>query len=274
LVLFTAGWTMLALLAVRLCVESASGMRRAYWILGGAVVLLLASLGGRTNIFMPAIVILVLVHYLGRRIDLKRMLFYGVCLFVAMSLYGYVRDVSYSGSESMEWVELLGLPPEAAPALYAYLYIKYPVATYRDLTEIIPSQVPYQWGSVTLSPFRTFLPGDQQMADSFYKATLQSDFPGGGQPAGFIASFYCDFGFAGIVLGMFFLGILAAFSYRAMKDAKSVLPIMIYAWLMQSFLFGLFTGPFPYITTLWIPFFWFVLDRIMSNQGLMRTKQV
>lgn len=265
LVFLTAGWTILALLTVRLCLATDRRLRRIYWLLAGLVTLLLASLGGRTNIFMPAIVVLVLVHYLGRRLDLKRLLVYGLCLFLAMSLYGYVRDVSYSGTESMESLQQIGLSPQLAPPLYAYLYIRYPVATYRDLTEIIPSQIPYQWGSVTLAPFRTFLPGDQQMADSFYKTILQSNFPGGGQPAGIIASFYCDFGLAGILLGMFLLGTLVAVAYRSMRRSNSVLSIMIYAWIMQSLLFGLFTGPFPYITTLWVPFFWWVLDWVMRH---------
>jgi hypothetical protein len=51
-----------------------------------------------------------------------------------------------------------------------------------------------------------------------------------------------------------------------MLNRPTVFRVLIYAWLMQTVLFSLFGALIPYITTLWIPFFWWLLDATLLRK--------
>jgi oligosaccharide repeat unit polymerase len=104
------------------------------------------------------------------------------------------------------------------------------------------------------------------MSDIFFKQILGSDFVGGGQPATLLGPLYGDFGLAGIVLGMFLVGVLVSTAHRWMLKGPTVFRVLIYSWLMQTVLFSLFGALIPYITTLWIPLFWWFLDAVLLRK--------
>jgi oligosaccharide repeat unit polymerase len=103
------------------------------------------------------------------------------------------------------------------------------------------------------------------MSDIFFRNVLGNDFVGVGEPATLLGPFYGDFGAPGVFIGMFAFGLLLALLYRRMQSAPDPFRILIYAWVLQSGLFGLFATIFPYITTLLLPLLWYGLHRFLRT---------
>jgi oligosaccharide repeat unit polymerase len=259
-VLFTAAWTVLLFTAAQLWTGSASkARRRLAWLGLIPLAILLLSLGSRGYFFVPLLTAVIARHYLRKRFHIATLIPFALVVFMALSLYGYTRDQTLStvGSSlsSNKATELA-----IFPLIYAYLYVSQPIETLHEVMRVIPRTIPYQNGLLTFDALRTLLPGHHEMSDMFFKQILGSDFVGGGQPATLLGPLYADFGPAGILIGMFVTGIIVAKAYSWMQAQPRVLRVLIYAWVMQTLLFALFGALIPYVTTLWIPLFWWILD--------------
>jgi oligosaccharide repeat unit polymerase len=259
-VLFTASWTILVFVAAHLWTRSQRpAIRTLAWLGLGVAAVILLSLGSRGYLFVPVLTAVVARHYLRKRFHVVKLAFLGLAIFMALSFYGYSRDATLSqGSFSLRGGSATQLA--VFPAIYAYLYVRQPVETLQEVIRVIPLTIPYQNGFLTFGALRTLLPGHHEMSDMFFKQILGSDFVGGGQPATLLGPLYADFGPLGIVLGMFVVGVVVAVTHSWMLANPTVLRVLIYSWLMQTVLFSLFGALIPYITTLWIPLFWWVLD--------------
>ena len=226
------------------------------------IFVMLASLGGRSY-FVPLLVTLVIVyHSIRRRLRFKMVVFIGIVVFAFISAYGHFRDSS-EGNGFGDLLATAGIPSAIQPFTYSYLYVRYTVATFRDVTDLIPTRLPYQHGAMTLKPFSTLLPGHHEMADMVYKDLLGNDFLGAGQPATLLAPFYTDFGILGIIAGMFAFGVLLATLHRRMLRDPTPIAVMLFAWTSMAGLFGLFASLFPYIDTLALPLFWVSAHALM-----------
>lgn len=219
---------------------------------------LLVSLGSRSAFFVPALVSLVIVHYLRGPLRVRRLAAVVLILFAFLSAYGYYRD--QTAGDNSRWLENAGVPLSVQPLVYCYLYMRYTTATFRDVTDVIPRQMPYRYGAITAMPFQTILPGHHQMSDWFFKNLLGNDFIGEGQPAGILGPFYADFGVLGVCAGMFLWGVLLTRLYRWMLTRRTLLAVIIFAWATESGLLGLFGGLFPYLDTLLLPLCWVALN--------------
>ena len=257
-VFFTSTWTVLVFVAVKLWSHKGSSATRILSrVLLLLISLILLSLGSRGYLFVPLLTAMVVRHFVYKRFRPFTLVLLGLLIFVSLSVYGYLRDSTATQVVSVHKGDLSELA--VFPLIYAYLYIWQPIDTLQQVTEVIPRTIPYQHGFLTFGALRTLLPGHHDMSDMFFKQILGSDFEGGGQPATVLGPLYADFGFAGVVLGMFFVGLLVARTYRWMRREPTVFRTVIYAWVMQTLLFSLFGAIFPYITTIWIPFFWWLL---------------
>jgi oligosaccharide repeat unit polymerase len=257
-----SAWTLMTFLAAGSWTGRMSGW--AAGIAVGLTSLLLLSLGGRTNFFVGLLTVLVCRNYLKRSVRFGTILLLVMVSFAAMSAYGFFRDVGAQGSESSWSLDELGVPGPIQPFIYSLTYVRGSVATFRDVSMIIPSEVPYQYGRLTLLPLATLLPGHHPLADAFFKDLLGHNFVGDGQPATPLGPLYCDFGAPGIFGGLFLFGVLAGKAYRALRERPEAGTVLVYAWIMQSGLFGLFSGLFPNITTLFVPLLWITLDWFLS----------
>jgi oligosaccharide repeat unit polymerase len=268
--LFSSAWTIILFLLAYVWVHPHSrSMGFLCW--AGVVVssVFLLSLGGRTQFFVPLITALVLRHYIKSRFRLRKLVVVLMIIFCFISAFGYLRDTALSGGNAAD--QLLNIPAPLLPFVYAYLYIRYPVATFREVTTAIPKTAKFQYGALSLGPLDTLLPGRHQQSDMFFKQMLGSEFTGAGQPATLLGPLYADGGAIGIVIGMFLFGLITATTYRWMLSEPTVFRVLIYAWVVQTGIFSYFSNLFPYITTLWMPLMWLVSDRIMRvqrHQGL------
>jgi oligosaccharide repeat unit polymerase len=261
-VFLCSAWTIMSFLPA----GYAAGRWRGKVAIAGVAVtsVLLLSLGGRANFFLGFLSLLIAWNYLKRAIRVRALAFAVLTLFLAMSAYGFVRDQAYSSTDSLGYLDALGIPGPVQPMLYAFTYVRGGVATFRDVTVIIPSEIPYQHGRLTFLPLATLLPGHHEMADMFFKNILGHDFVGLGQPATPLGPLYGDFGPPGIFAGMLSFGLLTGWLYRRMREQPTVGRVLVYAWVMQTGLLGLFASLFPYITTLFVPLLWVGVDRFFS----------
>lgn len=254
-VLFTAAWSLIPMLMMYVWLKRPKRVVKlacyAIVSLTGALLLLL---GGRAQLFIPLLATLVVRHYCRRRLRAIRLFAVGVVIFCGLSLFGYIRDSAMNGGASLG--SNLGIPSSITPFAYAYLYIRYPVATLRDVITTIPSRIPYQWGALTFGPLGTLLPGHHEQSDMYFKDMLGNDFIGAGQPATLLGPLYADAGLFGILLGMFLFALLITRTYAWTQASPSVFRVLLYAWLVQTLLLSLFSNLFPYLTTIWLPAFW------------------
>jgi len=258
-ILFSSAWTLIPFLVAYLWLhELTKAGRFSLWASVCFIAVLLLSLGGRSQLFVPFAVALVMRHYMRRRFRLIRLGFLVLAAFCAVSVFGYVRDTALTGgNEAAEW---LNVPSAVMPFVYAYLYIRFPVATFRDITVAIPRTTGFQYGALTFGPLDSLLPGHHHQSDMYFKELLGNDFIGAGQPATLLGPLYADGGAVGIGIGLFVFGIILAAAFRWMQADMSAYRVLVYAWIVQTGLFSFFSNLFPYITTLWLPVMWFLLD--------------
>ena len=267
-----SAWLLLILIPVYLWSRRASRKEKIVSVLLVTIVtLLLLSTAGRTNVLVPFLTILVGLHYLRIHLSLKRMLLVGILALAVLGLYGYSRDFIFDDSDPGYWLNEAGVPGWIVPPLYGVLYVRYSVATFRDIVAAIPLHVPYQAGALTFEPLaHLFLRTTTETSDLFFKGMLGNDFVGGGQPATLLGPLYGDFGATGVFVGMLLFGVAAGWTYARLLRLARPIDVILYAWVLQTGLFGLFAGPFPSNVTLIVPVFCILFDRIAFSSGVGR----
>ncbi|MBS1730635.1 MAG: oligosaccharide repeat unit polymerase [Bacteroidetes bacterium] len=120
----------------------------------------------------------------------------------------------------------------------------------------IPDKLPYQFGESLVywltSPIpRTWWPDKPAISYGLIigeKIYGKRDFddPGGGIPPGYVAEMYLNFGYAGIVLGMFLMGLLFKLFYDAYKKnrATSIYAMLIFVIVFVPLALKLIGGDF------------------------------
>ena len=261
-VFISCSFTLLVVLSAYLWSTETS--KRARFLAGGLLFFTVLALpflqGGRGDLMVSLLTLLLMHHYMKKQSTLFSLLGLGATGIVGLSLIGYLRDYSLTSGDSMGWLEMIGLPNWMLPALYALLYVRFTVSTFRDVTATIPHSVAFQHGAVSLSALTTILPGHHDMSDMFFKTMLGNEFVGGGQPATLLGPLYADFGAFGIVAGMVLFGFIISKAYNTMLSRRTPFSAILYAWVLQTGLLGLFGSLFTYITTLSLPLMWFAFD--------------
>jgi hypothetical protein len=264
---FASAYSVIFLLLGKMWTATSPSRKQRWSTVGAllAIFLVFLSMAGRAILVPPLLTGVMLYHYVKKSLRLGSMIALIALLFALLSVFGYLRDLTL-GDSTMTSMEEAGLPRGVQPFVYCYLYVRYSVATLRDVSTVIPSQTPYQWGAVSWLPFQSVLPGHHEMADIFFKKLLGNEFIGAGQPATILGSLYADLGPLGIFLGMFW-GWLLSRLYRWMLRERSFFSAMIFAWSMQAALFGIFGGVFAYLDTLMIPLCWVALNSLVRESG-------
>jgi len=159
---------------------------------------MLLSMGSRGYVFIPALIVVIIRHYMVRRWRFVSLSAIAVLLFALIGIAGYLRDYS-----QVTALADMGFPSWVQPFAPGYLYIRAPIATFRDISALIGAQGNFQYGALFLSPFAVLAPGHHLSSDLFFKKLLGHNFLGLGEPASLLGIFYADFGIVGIFAGMF-----------------------------------------------------------------------
>lgn len=264
-VFFSSTWTIFVFLAIRVRQRGgASAKRLVDLICLGTISFMLLSLGSRGYLFVPFLTAVVACYYVGPRIKVRTVALIAVLTFLGVSLYGYTRDTLFNqGYLAVDRAE--SLDQWLSPFVYAFVYVRQPVQTFRNVTEVIPREIPFQHGMLTFGAIATLFPGHHEMSDMFFKRILGDEFVGFGEPATLLGPFYGDFGVPGIAIGMMLFGWGFSRLYWWMRSRPTPFRLAVYGWAAQTALFSLFGALIPYITTLWIPFLWSLMNMAVKR---------
>lgn len=125
----------------------------------------------------------------------------------------------------------------------------------------VPDKLPYQFGESLVywlvSPIpRTWWPGKPAISygliigEKIYGKRDETD-AGGGIPPGFVAELYLNFGYAGIVLGMFLMGMIFKLLYNAYLQSrnKSTYAMLVFVIVFIPLTLKLIGGDFSGVMT-------------------------
>ena len=240
------------LLACKLWSEEGDKKSRwGIWLAIAVASLLLLTLGSRGNLLTPISAIFIARHYLRQKTPLLPALSIAAAVFVVASLVGWARDMAIYSSYKGEDLQF-----NIASLIFLYQYITTTVTTLSQIMAEIPRHVPFQHGVLSFGALASVLPGHHESSDMFFRRILGSEFVGAGQPATLLGPMYGDFGYAGVVVQMFGLGVFYVWIYRWMLEGATVYRAFMYAWISQVILYSLFGSLLTYIGALLIPIAW------------------
>ena len=107
-VLFSSAWTIILFLLIFLWGhEHTRTISWACWSGVFCAVLLLLSLGGRGQLFVPIVTAIVVRHYIKAPIKVRKLVAIFVIVFCSIGALGYIRDTALNGvNEADEWLNL------------------------------------------------------------------------------------------------------------------------------------------------------------------------
>jgi oligosaccharide repeat unit polymerase len=114
-----------------------------------------------------------------------------------------------------------------------------------------PSQIDFFHGRGMLLSFLALAPGSQPVLGPLLKEQLGLDYAGGGFSPSILGGFYLEFGWAGLVAGMFLWGLLLAFLYRRLRQRPAEYPVLFYSFVLVYSLIAIRTGLLKDIFAVW-----------------------
>lgn len=204
-------------------------------VLGGTLIYM--SQGARSFAVQVAIVLIVLFHYLYRRIRLKHVVLAVLVVFLFAGLFGAQRIRRSHSAPLFERALAVSRFPqgefwEAVAFGYATATMSFEV--FHELTRDFEFYKKPPHGFL-LYAFHRFIPraNIQEFAAGLF--TAQAITPT------FLGEFYGDFGYLGVLIGPLILGFAYGWAYDRMKRTRSVYPVYVEALLVQMLIF------FPYV---------------------------
>ncbi len=197
--------------------------------------------GTRTSLIRQLFPCIILYHYLVRRISIKTFGIIVLLSLIFIGSMGLVRVYSEFGSQST-----MTLKRENYKPVFYWLYFvlrdfKHGPTGLARVLEMIPSKFGYQHGKLHILPLLMPLPGSQPQPGVIFKNMAGLEFTGVGMAATMLAVQYADFGLPGIILGMFFIGILFEYTYLLARRKKHPFYYLLYGSLFITLILGIRT---------------------------------
>jgi hypothetical protein len=230
----------------------------ALWGLTILNAFILISQGNRGLILPPLLTILILRHFLIKPWRVLQIVPTSIVVAILMGISGYYRSLRHFGDSFITTQIQLGLPSFIQPFAGFYFSVRTPLTTFRDVMVMIPKIVPYQYGRLTFGCVLQLLPGRHPSSDYFFKDILGHDFAGFGEPASLLGTFYGDFGLPAILVGMIGVGAMASLLYGTMLKEQRLHWLIVYAYILQKLLSGIYGSLFEYIVEILLPLVWFL----------------
>jgi hypothetical protein len=240
------------------------------WLLSLVDAFILISGGNRGTIIPPLLTILILRHFLIRPWRLSRVAPVAVCALILTGMSGYYRSLQYFGESFISTQVDLGVPPALQPFVSIYFSIRAPLTTFRDVRTMIPKIVPYQLGGLTFGSVMQLLPGRHPSSDYFFKDVLGHEFTGFGEPASMLGTFYADFGMAGVLICMAGIGVMASWLYGSMLKEVRLHWLLVYAYILQKLISGIYGSLFEYVVEILLPVSWFFTLKYFAQPPVAR----
>jgi oligosaccharide repeat unit polymerase len=191
--------------------------------------------GSKSLIFEVAVGILILHHYLHRRISGRLLILCGIPALIVVSLafyfkaYGFqLNDIKSQYSDQPAWEAVVDPLLDRSYQFDAASMILAKTKSVNDyrlggtFEELLWFYVPRQWWPTKPVSFSYTFPGEF--------------FPGVTEVASYtpsaVGELYLDFGVPGVLVGFYFLGVLLRASYEGLARNRSQLSIAVYAMVL------------------------------------------
>jgi oligosaccharide repeat unit polymerase len=215
----------------------------------------LFSLMERRALVVPLFVGVVCYHYLRKRLSLGKIVLAAILFFIAVSLMGLFRA---TGPISFD-KESIGIRFSHEINLYASVFLM--------TTEVIPQQERFLGWNGFIQPFRVILPGTQRSIGDILKYDIiRINFRGGGFMPSILGGFYMNFGYWGIIVGMFLVGTILNSFYLFMLKRRNEFSILLYAYVSIYFLSAIPGMVLAEIWPLFVLFLFFITNAYCRNR--------
>ena len=266
--LLDCGWVAICISVLR---KQPKPNKVTIWIVAAAAVSLLTVrlvyTGGKQYLLEPLVQAMIVYHYLRRRLRLRHALFIGVpCAFLAFGALNVYRFViiSQSGGAPTSFHDLLGRVSYAwdyftsdsadnmqQSAAEALMHRQFGVDALALVMKYTPDRRPFGWGRSYLTiPEQTFVPRQLWKDKPIYIPTddFERDYlgvpPGGFTSMHVISDLFQNFGFFGVVAGMFLIGVVLRLLYLScVTGPRNGLRILVYAVLAPGLVHSLEAEP-------------------------------
>jgi len=212
------------------------------------VILLLITLlfslltGTRTSLFRQCIPAIVLYHYVVKKIPMRTILALVLIGLVFIGSVSFVRLYSEWGTKILVEIQKKNIKPAFFWLYFASRDFGYGPEGLARVLKIIPAKYPYQYGRMHILPFLFPLPGKQSAPGVVLKEMAGLEFKGVGMAATMLGAQYADFGFLGIILGMFSVGFLFEYVYLVANRKKHPFYYLIYGTIFVTLAMGIRTN--------------------------------
>lgn len=159
-------------------------------------IILLLLFGFRARI-LELLLLAIIIRNDYKKIELKKLLSYGLVLVILASGLQAIRSVLSSNNANI-FDSLLNT------TIVGSINLKH-------IFKFFPAKVSYQYGYTYLINFMQLLPSYSLDMTMWLKQTMKMTFAGGGVTPTIIGEFYINFGYIGIFIGMTFMGIFCRF---------------------------------------------------------------
>lgn len=185
-------------------------------------IIFLLFIGFRSRI-MELLLVAIIIKNDNKKFKIKRLFIYGIILLILVSVLQIIRTyVSYKKVE-------LGIDSIAITMSVNSINLKY-------IFDFFPRVVPFQHGYTYLLSFSMLLPNSHMDSTLWLKQALNMSFSGGGVTPSILGEFFINFGYLGIFIGMFILGIVCKVTdnYVLKSKANKIIYYIIIFYLARS----------------------------------------
>lgn len=220
---------------------------------------------GQVIVFLLTVVFI--YHYWVRRVGIRQIVL--LSSLVALITFGYRIAQEFVGYGSVV-LTTLGNTGSVLGALWHHLVGDILIGPQQlgVIVDAVPGSLPYQMGKTILGVGVSLIPKSLYPEKPMVSAcgiVAQSLFPrlfaaGTTIPPGLIGEFYLNFGWVGVVTGMFVTGVVIGASYSLLRRSKKPLRVFLHALVMSALLYQ-FRGEFLTLNRYLVFYvlFWFAL---------------
>jgi oligosaccharide repeat unit polymerase len=232
--------------------------RRKLFSLTGIVVLLIGILSiifpvltsSRAGVLFHIINAILIWHYLKRPISFRILM---STVSIAVAIFILLTALRIMGHRN----RVLGIDDFFEPEKMIESVIGnrnlFCVAKTAHILEAVPDKLEYQYGKTFLTwvfaPIPRTLWKEKpvvRIGNELGEAIFQRRDKSTGVPPGFIGELYMNFGFMGILIGMYFLGLLLKLLYSSFNSylTRNINALLLYIFIVVPFAFNLLSGDF------------------------------
>jgi oligosaccharide repeat unit polymerase len=281
-------YTSVSMTAVTIAIRILRGTGNWFRIVTNLLMLGIASLMtiGRGGFMRSFLLFAISIHYCGIKINYKKLTVFfllGVTVFIVT---GFIR-INYSEQHPLiSKMTDSGVPSIVFVLAPAIDYLQNSSTVMHDIMEIIPKSENYRYGKQLFGPLiNTFSFMMDKRTD-----ILNNELPHmfllkmlmGGQDesetvlgiaGGLLTNFYVDGGIGAIIIGMFLMGMLAAWGYQRCHN-EILSNKLLYAYILMNFLWALYASIIDGIGVILTPIAIISAVKICKNRGITNDRKI